>query len=220
MRSLLSLLMIAMVSPLIAAGYQGQPQNSQWRDVVLNMQYEVANQSHELSALRERLDNQEHIIDSVRSESDRIQSMARELLRTQSEAVANKVSLVEGTQSRVKQDIEQLQSYATSINEHLAQYHNRLHDLEATVEQQGKSLQALEAAVRSLVDVLQPAEKSVAAQPELSDSIYKVVDGDSLGTIAKKHRTTIRKLKEINNLTGDRIIIGQKLKIPPADAQQ
>jgi len=47
-----------------------------------------------------------------------------------------------------------------------------------------------------------------------SGSFYTVKQGDSLGGIAQKNKTTIRALKKINRLKGDRIFVGQKLKLP------
>ncbi|MBO4581263.1 MAG: LysM peptidoglycan-binding domain-containing protein [Bacteroidales bacterium] len=42
---------------------------------------------------------------------------------------------------------------------------------------------------------------------------YTVKKGDTLTSIARKHNTTVEKLKQLNRLTGDRIDIGQKLLI-------
>ncbi len=43
--------------------------------------------------------------------------------------------------------------------------------------------------------------------------IYHVKSGDTLGHIAKRHRVSVRQLKQWNNLNSDMIKIGQKLKI-------
>ena len=43
---------------------------------------------------------------------------------------------------------------------------------------------------------------------------YKVKSGDNLYKIAKQYKTTVTKLKEINNLTSNLLSIGQVLKIP------
>ena len=45
---------------------------------------------------------------------------------------------------------------------------------------------------------------------------YTVKAGDSLSLIAKKHGVTSAALRQANNLTGDKIRIGQKLSIPSA----
>lgn len=44
--------------------------------------------------------------------------------------------------------------------------------------------------------------------------LYTVVSGDSLWSIAKKYKTSVDKLKQINNLNSNLLSIGQILKIP------
>ncbi|MGN7469671.1 LysM peptidoglycan-binding domain-containing protein [Brevibacillus sp. SAFN-007a] len=43
----------------------------------------------------------------------------------------------------------------------------------------------------------------------------QVVPGDTLGNIAYQHQITVEQLKLANQLTSDRILVGQKLYIPP-----
>ncbi|MDD3179268.1 MAG: LysM peptidoglycan-binding domain-containing protein [Opitutaceae bacterium] len=43
---------------------------------------------------------------------------------------------------------------------------------------------------------------------------YKVVSGDSLSSIAKRHGTTVTALKAANNLTSDLVQTGQELRLP------
>ncbi|WP_318936925.1 LysM peptidoglycan-binding domain-containing protein [Oceanobacillus halotolerans] len=57
-------------------------------------------------------------------------------------------------------------------------------------------------------------EPSVANTPEVETTAYTVVAGDSLSAIAKKFNTSVTEIKELNNLTSDRIVVGQNLKLP------
>ena len=43
---------------------------------------------------------------------------------------------------------------------------------------------------------------------------YTVRAGDSLWEIAESHGITVDRLKQANNLTGDRIYVGQRLTLP------
>ncbi|MEX2130060.1 MAG: N-acetylmuramoyl-L-alanine amidase [Pseudohongiellaceae bacterium] len=47
-------------------------------------------------------------------------------------------------------------------------------------------------------------------------SEYIVKRGDSLSEIAQRHRVNLSSLRQANNINGDRIMVGQVLKIPPS----
>ncbi len=62
-----------------------------------------------------------------------------------------------------------------------------------------------------------PAKAGETAKAaEDSGNTYTVVAGDNLTVIAKKFKITVAELKKANNMTSDRINVGQKLKIPAA----
>jgi LysM repeat protein len=61
-----------------------------------------------------------------------------------------------------------------------------------------------------------PAHASAAVGT--SRSTYVVKSGDTLGRIAKAHRTTVRAIKAANGLTSDRLAVGRSLKIPQPKA--
>ncbi|MFN0031071.1 MAG: LysM peptidoglycan-binding domain-containing protein [Flavobacteriales bacterium] len=60
-----------------------------------------------------------------------------------------------------------------------------------------------------------PVPPKAAAAEAMEEKIvwHKVKRGETLGSIAAKHHTTVKKLKKWNKLKGDRLHIGQKLKI-------
>jgi LysM repeat protein len=49
-------------------------------------------------------------------------------------------------------------------------------------------------------------------------STYTVVAGDSLDRIARRHNTTVAKIKELNKFTSNSIVIGQRLTLPAAES--
>ncbi len=51
-------------------------------------------------------------------------------------------------------------------------------------------------------------------QVVVGDGTYVVQSGDSLSVIAQRYGTTVRNLKSANNLTSDRLLVGQILKLP------
>jgi LysM repeat protein len=59
-----------------------------------------------------------------------------------------------------------------------------------------------------------PAPAAARRITSNDSSAYVVRSGDMLGTIAPKYKTTVKRLRELNNLPNDRIRVGQKLKLP------
>ena len=64
-----------------------------------------------------------------------------------------------------------------------------------------------------------PATKpSESALPE-GAVVYEVKPGDNLYTIAKEHKTTVKAIREVNDLTTSKIRPGQKLTIPSPETE-
>ena len=66
---------------------------------------------------------------------------------------------------------------------------------------------------RATVATKAPKAKATPAPKKSGPVYYKIRRGDSLSTIARRHRVTVAKLKEWNNLKSDKIAAGQTLKI-------
>jgi hypothetical protein len=67
-----------------------------------------------------------------------------------------------------------------------------------------------------------PEARVVAADPGSSAEggvTYTVRRGDSLWLIARRHGTTVRRLKEENGLQSSRVLAGQVLRIPPSEGR-
>jgi membrane-bound lytic murein transglycosylase D len=69
------------------------------------------------------------------------------------------------------------------------------------------------------IRLLAEAEKKLmnAASSHLTE--YTVKSGDNLGSIARRHGTTVNHIKLLNNLSSDRIRIGQKLRMAGSVSQ-
>lgn len=58
------------------------------------------------------------------------------------------------------------------------------------------------------------AVTSAASQTATGETLYVVKSGDTLSKIATDHGTTIKAIRSANNLTTDKIKVGQKLTLP------
>ena len=59
---------------------------------------------------------------------------------------------------------------------------------------------------------------ALTATSRHSETLYVVKSGDTLSTIARAKGTTVKALKAVNGLSGDRVVAGRKLKIPETKA--
>ena len=65
----------------------------------------------------------------------------------------------------------------------------------------------------NIIDEIEMSEEENNSNPSMI--IYRVKDGDTLWNIAKRYKTTMQDIINVNNLdNGDMISVGQKLFIP------
>jgi len=79
--------------------------------------------------------------------------------------------------------------------------------------------QGNEEAKQKLAELENSASANGTAAPESGDRVYTVVSEDNLAKIAKRFVTTVWAIRAANNLTTDRVTVGQKLKIPSTELQ-
>jgi len=62
-------------------------------------------------------------------------------------------------------------------------------------------------------DYVEPKSSTIDHTTSVASVSYTVKKGDTLSTIAKRYKTSIKKIKDMNGLRNDRLKIGQRLKI-------
>ncbi len=187
------------------------------RDSVDDIRHEVSNHEHEIRTFEEKLNNQELTMDSLRQQITDSSQAHKDLLKGNSQSTEEKIVTLDATTKGLVADLRQLKSHANDTTAALAQYKQKLADLEKIIEAQNQSLDNMQAALRSLVDAMQmPLAVNPNDKTSFSDSskLYRVKNGDSLEKIARMHQTTVKAIKDLNGLANDRIIVGQKLQIP------
>jgi LysM repeat protein len=179
------------------------------RDSTAALRYEVANLQAELLQARERIESQELVIDALRKEMENHLTTNKELVKGSITLSENKVSTVEKATKDLALDLIKLkegtQSSLKELDTHLAK-------LEKEMDLQGKNIRHFESALKAILDAVGGDKGEMVAIA--SDKTYIVKDGDSLGKIAVANNTSVKTLKELNNLTKDSIRVGQKLYLP------
>lgn len=138
----------------------------------------------------------------IEKHQNRIDQIAQQLL-----SLERKWTAFEKRQDASKEGLESLSSHAKETNMALAQFKNRIEELETEILSQSRRLEAL-SKLKTNIETLTKALKSEGQK------VYKVRPGDSLEKIAKIHKTDVATLKQINQLQQDLIVVDQELKIP------
>lgn len=182
---------------ILNSAYPQQSENialQQLKYSIGNIRNEVDNHESQIQMFDQRLNHQEIAIESLREELYK-------------KGTHTSTGLSETKLNAIVDDIKKMRSHAKDLTEAIQQSQKRIAHVEQAIEQQGLNIKNLQAAVKSVLeafDIKDPAE------PEF----YQVKSGDSLDKIARRYKTTIQTLKDLNGLKNDRIRVGQKLKVP------
>lgn len=171
------------------------------------------NHETEIQAIEEKFTNLETIIDSLRKQiTDQVQG-SKELLKNSTTSFEAKLGDLDLAMKGLTADLRQIKNHANDSTTVLTQYKKRISDLEKTVEAQNQNMENLQSALKSMMDAMQ-IKDGLKDSTVGSSRIYQVKAGDTLDKIALANQTTIKAIKELNSLTNDRIIVGQKLQLP------
>ena len=196
----------------------------QMRTSLADLKHEVHNHESEIRTFEEKLHNQESSFEQLR------QRLTEDIQNQQDFVKASTINL-EGKTDTLEQtlgnldvavkgltaDLRQMKTQANDSVSVLAQYKQKLTELEKLMETQSQHMQNLEAALHSMMEVLQAKQSAKAVTLSVSEDgckTYKVRPGDSLEKIAKANSVSVQALRTANQLSSDRIMVGQTLKIP------
>lgn len=190
------------------------------RDGLDELRHEIQNHETEIRMFEERANNQESTIASLRQQVLDTNQANKELVKGNATTVEGRIAGLESANKGLIADLQKFKTHANDSSAALAQYKERIAELEKMIALQNQNIDNLQGAVRSLTDALQVQYKDTSTI--LNDSgtggssgkTYRVQAGDSLEKIARVNGTTIKALKEVNNLNNDRIVVGQKLQLP------
>lgn len=163
-----------------------------------DLRHEVDNHEAEIRMFQERLNTQEVIVDALRQQVRDANDENRELVKGSTILLEDNVLHLGTSVKGITDDLRKLQAHGNDTAKVLNQHKKKMEEIEKKMDKLRETLQLV-------LDALQVSGK---------EKVYEVVSGDTLEKIARKHETKIKKIKELNQLTSDRIYVGQKLKIP------
>lgn len=181
------------------------------RESIDTLRHEINNHETELRMFEERVNNQESTISSLRQQVLDVNQANKDLVKGNSSSMESKLSHLESANKGFIADLQLLQKHANESATALGQLKQRLIDLEKASQAQNQNIENLHAALKSLTEVLSVKE---GGSLTMSGKSYTIKAGDSLEKIARAHNTTIKAIKQLNNLTSDKIVVGKTIQIP------
>lgn len=174
-------------------------------------QYLLNSHKVDLDLLQERYHDLETILNQLKQQIGDQTKTDREVAQDRLSALEKRMMALEKTNDTMISDLQQLKDHFNDSAQTLVQCKSKLTDLDKQVSQ---DIRSLKKTMESMISLLQKPKETLAQSPSSSSRIYRVKPGDSLGKIAQDNQVDVRALKELNNLSNDRIIVGQSLQLP------
>jgi chromosome segregation ATPase len=185
------------------------------RDTIDSMRHEVNNHETEIRMFSESVTNQEATLSSIRQQLQEANQQNKDQLKGTSVALEVKIANLEAINKSLMADMSQLKNHANDFSDSLTQYKQKIGELEKMMILQNHNIDNIQEAIHALVDALQLKDSKTLIAPEASSSkSYRIKPGDSLEKIARSNNTSVKVLKELNNLVNDRINVGQTIQLP------
>lgn len=160
----------------------------------------------EIQILDGRIKYYENALASLKQQDLEKQQAKIEQIGHDLQLLEKKWTTFEKTQEGAKGDMQQLASHANETTSALTQFKSRIQELEQEILTQNRRFED----VAKLKGNIETLAKSFKAPFK----IYKVRPGDSLEKIASAHHTKVDRIKKLNDLDRDLIVVDQELKIP------
>jgi LysM repeat protein len=204
------LLFLASCSPLRNSPHD---EKHQWELKLHEVQTNLDDLKHdincfqtEIQILDGRIKYYENALATLKQQDIQKQQEKLEQIAADLALLEKKWSTHDKSNQGAKGDLLQLASHANETTTSLSQFKSRIQELEQEVVSQNRRFDEL-AKLKGTIEIL---AKSLKAPYK----IYKVRPGDSLEKIASAHHTKVEKIKKLNELDKDLIVVDQELKIP------
>jgi len=135
---------------------------------------------------------------------ERLESRDAEPAKGDVAALQRKIAALEKTIDKMNTELRSLMAYANQTTASLTQYRDHIQEIDRKLDEVGKLRSAL----------TQISKTYTAPEAASSTQGYRVKSGDSLEKIARKFHVAVEALKKENELTSDKIVVGQELTIP------
>lgn len=181
------------------------------RNHLRDTRHEIRNHEEEIRSFEAKLKNQDATVEGLREE---MLALNKEEKKEMEQNLTLKISSLELATKGLVSDCKQLKEHFNKTVQMIQTQEQKVIELNKMIEAQNENISNLESALRSIMEAFQLRGESEKGSLGGVTKVYRVQSGDSLEKIAKQNQTSVQAIKEMNQLTNDRIIVGQKLQLP------
>lgn len=173
-----------------------------------DLRHSVSRLQTELQILDGRIKTYEHALAIFKQQDLEKQQEKLDLLVSQVELLEKSCSQLLRVHEGESQESRKLVLHANETTIALSQFKSRLGEIEKELQTQkrgAEELAKMKTRFEALAKHLHIAEDC---------KMYKVRPGDTLEKIARFHKTSVERIKQINQLDHDLIVVGQEILVP------
>lgn len=175
------------------------------RTEIADLKHALEGYRSELQIMQERLSHQENFAAAAMQRKSHT-----DMLQTQLNSCEKKLMVAEKTIEIFSSDLRALHKHADQTSESLLSFKEKILDHQRELAHHGQKLES----IHQLKTTLAQISQAISTHPKTTTHPYYVVKpGDTLAEIAKRHGISLNTLKRLNNLSQDKIIVGQKLEV-------
>ena len=161
----------------------------------------------EIQILDGRIKYYENALATLKQQDIEKQQAKLEQMEKELHLLEQKWTALEKARVGEKENLNQLSVHAGETTSALGQFKSRIQELEQGILAQNRRFEEL-SKVKGSIEAI---AKSLKLAPS---KIHKVRAGETLEKIAAAHHTKAERIKKLNELSTDLIVVGQELKIP------
>ena len=172
-----------------------------------DMAYQINSHNVELEILEGKASGQKNLLSNIEKNVGKTIKQEKSSSKNNLLLLEQQLAYLEKTNKTILIDIRNIQNHYNTSSKIISGQSSRLKSLEQESAQQTNKTNKILASIGIINSI-------VSDNNDLQSTPYKVSTGDSLEKIAKKFKTSVSSIKEINSLNSDLIIVGQTLKVP------
>ena len=176
------------------------------RSQIEDFKYQLNKYEVELQIVEGKADSHGSSLNQVRQDISKLNQNDRNFVESTFTLYDKKIEKLEALDENLKKDLIHLKEHTNEVLASLAQFKQKVDSNETQISDQKRYIEHLKTSLEALMKYVE--------SPKDGEGVYYIVrPGDSLEKIAKENESSVDTIKDLNHITSDLIIVGQKIRL-------